>query len=115
MKQFNTEKFKKDLVTLRGDETQASFAAKLQINRSTLSLLETGKQIPDLTLFSKICELGGFAADSYFEDYKKDPLVYFMGVLENKNDIAKIQQMREKIRIQEKYEVIARRCMDGKK
>lgn len=115
MKQFNNEKFRQDLLTLRGEETQAVFAAKLQINRSTLSLLETGKQIPDLTLFSKICELGGFIADSYFDDYKNDPLVYFMGVLENKNDIVKIQQMSEKIRIQEKYEVIARRCMDGKK
>ena len=44
MKEFNLEKFCKDLVALRGKESQEVFAQKLDIKRPTLSLLENGKQ-----------------------------------------------------------------------
>ena len=46
MKEFNAKKFCEDLVALRGKESQAAFAQKFDMNRSTLSLLENGKQIP---------------------------------------------------------------------
>ena len=48
MKEFNGEKFCKDIIELRGTDSQSAFAEKLGINRSTLSLLENGKQIPTL-------------------------------------------------------------------
>lgn len=40
MKEFNSEKFCKDLVSLRGKESQDVFAKRLDIKRPTLSLLE---------------------------------------------------------------------------
>lgn len=52
MKEFNGEKFCKDIIELRGTDSQSAFAEKLGINRSTLSLLENGKQIPTLELFT---------------------------------------------------------------
>lgn len=54
MKAFDTKKFCKDLLKLRGEETQKNFAEKLQINRSTLSLLKSGKQIPTLEILNKV-------------------------------------------------------------
>ena len=59
MKEFNLEKFCKDLVALRGKESQEVFAQKLDIKRPTLSLLENGKQVPTIDLLSKICSLTG--------------------------------------------------------
>lgn len=53
MKEFNAKQFCKELVMLRGEETQYDFAIKLGINRSTLSLLENGKQIPALDIYRK--------------------------------------------------------------
>lgn len=52
MKEFNGEKFCKDIIELRGTDSQSAFAEKLGINRSTLSLLENGKQIPTLELLT---------------------------------------------------------------
>ena len=40
MREFNAEKFCRDLTELRGKEAQAALAKKLEINRSTLSLME---------------------------------------------------------------------------
>lgn len=62
MKEFNAEKFCKDLVSLREKESQDNFAKKLEIKRPTLSLLENGKQIPTIDLLSKICS-------KYIENY----------------------------------------------
>lgn len=58
-KEFSVEKFCKDLTALRRKETQNVFAKKLEINRSTLSLLENGKQMPTLDILSRICSLAG--------------------------------------------------------
>lgn len=108
MKEFNSEKFCKDLVSLRGKESQEVFAKKLDIKRPTLSLLENGKQIPTMDLFSKICSLMGTSADEYFAETTTDALVYLMGSLEE-SDKLKIEKMAERIRIQEKYEILAKR------
>jgi transcriptional regulator with XRE-family HTH domain len=112
MKTFDSQKFCEDLMYLRGKETQQSFAEKLQINRSTLSLLETGKQIPSLDILNKVCNLGKFQPNDYFKDQNNDAMIYLMGTLVEA-DKEKVQSMMERIKIKEKYEIIARRCKNG--
>ena len=108
MKEFNAEKFCKDLIALRGKESQATFAEKLDIKRSSLSLLENGKQMPTIDILSRICNLSGKNTDEYFVESTKDSLVYLMGSLEE-SDKVKIEEMAESIRIKEKYELLAKR------
>ena len=108
MKEFNLDKFCNDLIALRGKETQNEFAGKLDINRSTLSLIENAKQIPTIEILNKFCNLSGKNPDEYFEDSTTDSLVYLMGVLEESDKI-KIAEMAERIRIKEKYELLAKR------
>ena len=108
MKEFNAEKFCKDLVALRGRESQETFAKKLDIKRPTLSLLENGKQVPTIDILSRICDLAGNNTDDYFVESTVDALVYLMGSLE-KADKVKIEEMAERIRIKEKYELLAKR------
>lgn len=108
MKEFNSEKFCRDLVSLRGKESQDVFSKKLGIKRSTLSLLENGKQVPTIDMLSKICSLTGVSADSYFVDSTTDALVYLMDSLEE-SDKLKFKEMAERIRIKEKYEMLAKR------
>ncbi len=108
MKEFNVEKFCKDLTLLRGKEAQQTFAIKLNVNRSTLSLLENGKQMPTIDILTKICNLSGKSTDEYFVEATRDSLVYLMGTL-NETDKAKIEEMVERIRIKEKYELLAKR------
>lgn len=108
MKEFNAEKFCKDITELRGKETQVSFAKKIGINRSTLSLLENGKQMPTIDILTHICNLSGKSTNEYFTEVTRDSLVYLMGSLEGA-DKGKIEQMAERIRIKEKYELLAKR------
>ena len=75
MKTFDTKKFCNDLTKLRGQETQQSFAEKLGINRSTLSLLETGKQIPSLDILNRVCNLGRFQPNDYFREQNNEALL----------------------------------------
>ncbi len=108
MKEFSADKFCRDLTALRGNENQTTFAEKLNINRSTLSLLENGKQIPTLDILSRVCDLCGKNTDEYFVESTTDALVYLMGSL-TESDKAMIAEMAERIRIKEKYELLARR------
>lgn len=108
MKEFDADKFCKDLVNLRGKTSQFDFAKRLKMNRSTLSLLENGKQMPTIDVLSRICDLSGKNADEYFVESTRDSLVYLMGSLE-KADKEKIEVMVERIRIKEKYELLAKR------
>lgn len=108
MKEFNVKKFCEDLIALRGKESQTSFAEKLGIKRPTLSLLENSKQIPTIDILSRICSLSGKNIDEYFADSTTDALVYLMGSL-NESDKVKIGEMAERIRIKEKYELLAKR------
>lgn len=111
MKSFNTEKFCQELISLRGSETQQKFSEKLGINRSTLSLLETGKQMPSLEILNKICNVFGRDPGSYFVESDSNALIYLMGSLEE-SDKNKIITMMDRIKTREKYEVLARRCMN---
>lgn len=108
MKEFNAKKFCKDLINLRGKESQENFAQKLNIKRPTLSLLENGKQMPTLDILSRFCSLSQKNADEYFVESTTDSLVYLMGSLEE-SDKKKIEEMAERIRLKEKYELLARR------
>lgn len=108
MKEFNVEKFCKDIIDLRGKESQSLFAEKLNIKRPTLSLLENGKQMPTIQILSKICELSGKSTEEYFEDSTTDALVYLMGSLDQA-DKENIKKMLERIEIKEKYELLAKR------
>ena len=63
MKEFNVEKFCKDLITVRGKESQDRFAQKLDIKRPTLSLLENGKQMPTIDILSRVCFFCGNSGD----------------------------------------------------
>lgn len=108
MKEFNAEKFCKDLIALRGKESQDKFAQKLNIKRPTLSLLENGKQMPTIDILSQFCNLSGNNTDDYFVELTTDALVYLMGSLEEA-DKAKVEEMAERIRIKEKYELLAKR------
>lgn len=108
MKEFNRTKFCEALVALRGSESQEQFALKLDMNRSTLSLLENGKQIPTIDILNRVCNLAGTSTEDYFAETKADALVYLMGCLDEA-DKGKIEEMAERIRIREKYELLAKR------
>lgn len=108
MKEFNTEKFCKDLIALRGKESQDKFAQKLNVKRPTLSLLENGKQMPTIDILNLFCNLAGNNTDDYFVESTTDALVYLMGSMEEA-DKAKVEEMAERIRIKEKYELLAKR------
>lgn len=108
MKEFNVKKFCEDLIALRGKESQITFAEKLDIKRPTLSLLENGKQMPTIDILSRICSLSGRNTNEYFVDSTTDSLIYLMGSL-NEFDKIKIKEMAERIRIKEKYELLAKR------
>ena len=108
MKKFNADKFCKDLIALRGHKSQEVFARELDIKRPTLSLLENGKQLPTIEILSRMCDLSGHSTEDYFVDSTTDSLVYLMGSLEESDKI-KIEEMAERIRIKEKYELLAKR------
>lgn len=108
MKEFNVERFCKDIVELRGKESQDLFAKKIGVKRPTLSLLENGKQMPTIDILSKLCDLSGKSTDEYFFESSSDSLVYLMGSLEA-SDKQKIEKMAERIQIKEKYELLAKR------
>lgn len=112
MKEFCVEKFCKDLTELRGNDTQQKFAEKLDINRSSLSLLETGKQIPSLDILNKVCNLGSLNPSSYFIEKNYDALIYLMGKLEE-SDREKVDAVMDRIRIKEKYSLLSKRSENG--
>lgn len=109
MKTFNAVKFCKDLFALRGSYTQEEFSKNLEINRSTLSLLESGKQVPSFDILSKICNLGNCTPNDYFVDVENDSLLYLMGTMDP-SDKDKIDIVMDRIQIKEKYKLLSRRC-----
>lgn len=108
MKFFDMESFCNELVQARGSKTQTDFSLQLGINRSTLSLLENGKQMPTLELLGRICEMTGKSAEDFFKEKSNDALVFLMGNLEEA-DKEILKDLFEKIRIKEKYGKLAKR------
>lgn len=64
--------------------------------------------MPTIEILSCICNLSGKSTDEYFVESTTDALVYFMGSLDE-SDKTKIEEMAERIRIKEKYELLAKR------
>ena len=64
--------------------------------------------MPTFDIFSRICSMSGKHTDEYFTESTTDSLVYLMGSL-NESDKVKIEEMTERIRIKEKYELLAKR------
>ena len=108
MKEFSVEKFCSDLIQIRGDETQQEFAKKIGVNRSTLSLLETGKQIPSLEILNKVCNLGSLEPSDFFKERNNDSLIYLMGKIDE-SDRKKVELVMDRIRIKEKYSLLSKR------
>ncbi len=108
MKEFDIQKFCDDLIALRGHQTQAEFAPKLNLDATTLSQLEEGEQIPNMDVFNQFCVMSGKPADAYFVDEPEDALVYMMGRLDE-SDRKKIEELSDRIGIREKYELLAKR------
>ena len=108
MKEFDTQMFCRDILAKRGKNTQKSIAERLGLSRSTLSLIETGKQIPAIDVFSKICELYSMDSSRYFVDTdEKRPIVFMMGGLCDE-DREKLETVLERIKIREKYSMLSR-------
>ena len=112
MKKFNKEKFCSDLKELRGKSKQEDFAKLFNVNRSTLSLLETGKQLPSLEIMNLFCDLNGKTIEEYFFESRQDSLLYLMGYLEEE-DVQKLEDMVTRIQLKEKYEYLAKRSSDA--
>ena len=108
MKAFDKEKFCSDIKKLRNKRTQKEISELLGLNRSTWSLIENGKQLPDLDTYQKICSFFGMRPQDYFVERKKDSAaVFMMGALED-CDKEKINDMLERIRLREKYYHLSR-------
>lgn len=105
---FNEQKFTKVLREFRGERTQADIAESLGINRATLSLLETGKQIPSIEILQKLCENVGLNADTFFDKESDDPILLMMGQFKEP-DKPKLYEVLERINIREKYLSISKR------
>lgn len=112
MKEFNSEKFCRDLIETRGKMSQMEFAQKIGVKRSTLSLLENGRQIPNIEILSCLCSLNNKSIDEYFNETRDDSLVYFMGSLEEA-DQKVFNSVIEKIRIRERYKQLSERAKDA--
>ena len=110
MRKFNAEKFCDDLRLLRKHEKQDIMAEKLGIGRSTLSLLENGKQLPSLDILSKISQMMGNMPGDYFINEKNDGLLYLMGTLQDEDDKEEIEKLEKRINTKEKYIALFKRC-----
>lgn len=108
MKSFNLTKFRDILIQTRGDSSQQIFAEKLGTNRSTLSLLESGKQLPSLEILTKLCSFAATTPDSFFLEKENDGLVFLMGTLDEK-DRTEINLVLERIQIKNKYAALCKR------
>lgn len=64
--------------------------------------------MPTIDILTRICNLSGKSTDEYFVESTRDSLVYLMGSLEEA-DKNRIEEMVERIRIKEKYELLAKR------
>ena len=106
---FRADYFCEVLKNIRGNSSQVDFATSLETNRSTLSLLETGKQLPTVELLNIIANKASVDLNDFFVDQEEDGLFYMMGKL-NKKDAEMIKELKEVIAIKEKYRALEKRC-----
>lgn len=101
MKSFNFVLFSERLREVRGKTSQDIFARELGVNRSTLSLLENGKQYPTVEQLNYICEKVQVNTDYFFmEAETEDKLVLLMGMLdeEDKDEFERVLE-RHKVKM----------------
>ena len=106
MRKFNQEKFSQDLKRIRRETSQELLAKEIAVNRSTLSLLENGKQVPSLEVFHRICEVGKLCPEEYFFEEQANELLYLM----DEDDKENVEELMERIKIKEKYFILSKRC-----
>lgn len=106
---FNKDKFALDFRNFRGNRHQNEVADELQINRTTISLLENGKQIPSLEILQKFCEKTQVTIDSFFVSKTQSAILMLMGQLKE-SDKSKLNNVFNRIQVREKYIAINKRC-----
>jgi len=106
---FNQDNFIKKLKEFRGACKQEEIANILEISRPTLSMLENGKQIPNLDMLMKICNKLKINPNAFFYQEEQSPLVMMMGQLKE-SDQENFREVMDRIAIRQKYFAIAKRC-----
>lgn len=107
---FNNEFFAQKLKEFKGGRSQNNVANELGINnRSTISLLENGKQIPSLEVLQRLCEKVNLTVDAFFVKETQSPVLMMMGQLKE-SDKPKLENVIKRIKIREKYISISKRC-----
>jgi len=106
---FRADYFCDELKNIRANSSQVDFAISLGINRSTLSLLENGKQLPTVELLNNVANKANIDLNVFFIDEEEDGLFYMMGQL-NQKDAEMIKELKEVISIKEKYRALEKRC-----
>lgn len=107
--QFDKSKFMRALTDFRGTRKQEEIAKELSTNRSTISLLENGKQIPSLEIIRKFCEKTELDLGAFFIKEETDPILMMMGELRD-SDKSKLEKVFRRIGVREKYIAISKRC-----
>lgn len=106
---FNREQFTRALKVFRANRKQSEVAKELDISRPTLSMLENGRQLPDIDMLAKICSHLGLNPETFFYKEERNPVVMMMGQIKD-SDQDKFQEAIERIAIRQKYRAMAGRC-----
>lgn len=106
---FDTELFTKMFKEYRGSRSQDYIAKELGLGRSTISLLENGKQAPTLDTLKKFCEKINEDINTFFFKEEEDPVLLLMGQL-RESDKDNLLHVLERIKVREHYIAINQRC-----
>lgn len=105
---FNKEEFMNVFREFRGESSQEEIASELGLGRSTISLLENGKQLPTLDILQRICEKVDKNIDTFFITEKEDPILLLMGKIKP-SDKEDFRNVFDKLRVREHYLAINKR------
>lgn len=70
---FDKQRFMEDFKRLKGTLSDEELASRLDIRRSYISMLESGKQIPKVELLTRIANMCGTRPSDYFKEMGDDP------------------------------------------
>lgn len=102
--QFDVEKFTRELKKYRGNRPQNIIADELNINRSTISLLENGRQIPTLRILQEFCSHANLSPNDFF--IKEEEINQNYNNIDyelSKEDNTRLLKVIKRIKIREKY------------
>jgi transcriptional regulator with XRE-family HTH domain len=106
---FDTELFRKMLREYRGSRSQEDLAKEFGLGRSSVSLLENGKQLPTLDTLKKFCEKINKDISIFFRKEEDDPVFLLMGQLKD-SDRDSLLEVLDRIKVREYYITISQRC-----